>query len=350
MTVFPRGEAANSHQRELTPIATAHAGNLALVPAFSEEGHSERQLKFAASRYVTNLPSEILPYEATNLESSFYYVGLSPRELDALPIGTYHLTDLQLSINYEDEVNDSDTRALTISEGPKGKVFDRDALGLSKDRQDSGLDGFIEVGTQLVLADLGFVIDEYGDDWSVEALPTPLTLQAAAKELGVTVELFPDYGVIPAEPHLMSHAAGNHPVATKAQDEYIHDTEDNHMTIRVLGGQYLTDVLADVSQNALDEFGSDSGHHSEVEIVGASMAVDVFSDSLHDFLVAYEGSERSNESFASMKKSAIWLGISHKTLVGLLQATIVNAQHYGIAVSPAAAKYAGVKTPAELEV
>lgn len=185
-----------------------------------------------------DLPPGILPSEPTppgEHPSHPFYRPLLPSALEELPAGSYTVQK-PTSPN----VRDFD-RYINVTEDPEGKRINyiADGLHMNLGRNNN------------LMTKLGYTFERGLNGIEVGSVPLPSLLQRRAAELGVDVQFFPDQKVIDSPSYLDAFAKGAYPVSTASAEYYTHDTQDDHLTAMVLGGEPLKTALQEAAIEAL---------------------------------------------------------------------------------------------------
>lgn len=179
----------------------------------------------------TNIPEDLDIFDNSSKTDHPHRSNLLPSAIDGLPTGEY-------AIGSPDSDEPAFDRKIIVTEDESGRYIE----GLK-----TGLIDNLGSNRKLMQA-LGYKFQGFG---GLNAAPMPETLKQHAADLGVDVEFFPNQGLIDSSDYLGAFSRGAYPVATGNAEYYAHDTQDDHITAMVLGGEPLKAALAHVASEAL---------------------------------------------------------------------------------------------------
>jgi hypothetical protein len=180
----------------------------------------------------TNIPEGLDIFDKSSKTDHPHRSSLLPSAIETLPTGEY-------AIGLPDSDEPAFDRKITIIEDETGRYIEGMQTGLVEN---------IGSNRQLMQA-LGYKFQQGFN--SANMAPMPETLKAHAAKLGVDVVFFDDQGLIASDGYLGAFSRGEYPVATGNAEYYAHDTQDDHITAMVLGGEPLKRALAHVASEAL---------------------------------------------------------------------------------------------------
>ncbi len=269
-------------------------------------------VEFGGQSYEGHFPPEINLFGADPERGR---PVLIPSALDSLTPGTYGLVAKREGGD-DEFVSYSPPRVVELRESGSGLVTGVEAF---KDRY-----WYLGPGMSEVMAGLGYIIENE----QIVGVPSPSTLKAAAKRLGVDVALLDGVGDIKAPLYLGAFAEGKYPVATGNESDYKHDIEDDHLTVMVLGAEPLREALQDVARNALTAGGEFAR--------AVTKGIDTFTATLRavisthrDLLGEAYGKEEGRRTYLETAKD---IGIDEATAEGILRTAQENARELRIPV------------------
>lgn len=248
----------------------------------------------------TNLPEDLSVFDSTHTSEHLFERPLLPNAVDAIAAGQYIV---------ESPYSDDDPRydrSIIVSEDENGKYV----IGM-----ETGLFDNID-GSQKLMQALGYKL---GYDTKV---PTPNTLQKNARKLGVEIEYFSDQGLIESQDYLRAFAEGKYPVSTGTAKYYTHDTQDDHLTAMVLGGETLRSALQAVAAEALAE---------GMELDEYANAIDMFTADLRG-AVAPTFNDRHKRFDHELRYVGRGLGLDETTIDMILEAAKAKGREFGMDV------------------
>jgi hypothetical protein len=275
-----------------------------------------RDIKIGENLYHTNLPEELDLFE--DKVSRPLQHPLRPTELDKLPVGSFFLSRQE---EMEDDLGIKSTREsqrrITVFNTEHGKAIDA-----------SSFTGEWSIGRGMgkLMSAMGYVVKEDNGQETITAIPTPDTLKAATHDLGVEVEYIPDEGTISGRKYLGVYAQGKYPISTATESDYSHDSEDDHLTAMILGGDPLKIALKDVAIDALSK---------DDEVVRIkTMLTDRFTATLravvaahHELLGEAYGREQGRRTLLTLGKD---LGLTDEVTGKILSTAQENARKFGL--------------------
>jgi hypothetical protein len=110
----------------------------------------------------------------------------------------------------------------------------------------------IDPKQRLLLDYLGYYADDKGRYW----YPSPQTLAATAKRLGLPlafISTFNKEGAIPARDYVQAFADGKFPIGIADLYHYAHDTTNDHLPGVIAGGVPMMEALRPIAQAMLDQ-------------------------------------------------------------------------------------------------
>ncbi len=200
-----------------------------------------REIELGGKQYQTNVPEDIELYDP---EDRIFPPKVRLSELDKLPVGEFMVAGTTTYQDREGQTHNQDLISrVIISETPQGKAIDESHL-------DGGTGWIMAQKSAPLMEALGFVVgDKNGLVKEVKAVPTPLSLEAAAAKLGVDIVFFPEAVIIDGVSYLKAYEDKKYPVSF---GYYQHDIEDDHLTGVVLGGESLKAALSDYATKSLN--------------------------------------------------------------------------------------------------
>lgn len=251
----------------------------------------------------TNLPEHSSLFDSSDTSEHLFARPLLPSAVDAIPVGEYRMESYYSDDPYYD-------RVIIVSEDEEGKYVNGMELGL-----------FNNIGgSQKLMETLGYKLGhKSGHDTQV---PTPNTLQKNARKLGVEIEYFPDQGLIESNDYLRAFAKGKYPVSTGNAKYYSHDTQDDHLTAVVLGGELLRDALQGVASEALAE---------GMELDEYAMAIDTFTADLRG-AVAPTNNDKHKFFAQELRFVGRGLGFEDETIDAILETAKAKGREFGMDV------------------
>lgn len=267
--------------------------------------------------YVSNDPKAV--EDLIDFEGGYHMrnIVIDPSKLDDMKPGLYVIAERKRFYDYENSQGKELFRVglerkIEISETPKGKVVGVDAF------KKQPIAAIASSGTDWLMSDLGYIVDE---NHAITAAPTPNTLVASAKELGVGIDLFRS-NRINGLGYLDSYSKGKHPIAATSEEWYVHDSGDVHMTAMVLGGSLLRDALSAAATRALET-------EERRTIDGAASSIDTFTAALAGSLYR-RSKKRFGLGYDYMVEAGEELGIDRGTISAIFDAAHQKALDYGI--------------------
>ncbi len=270
-----------------------------------------RVIELGRKQYKTNVPEDIELYDTGDI---IFPPRIHIAELDKLTAGDFTLTG---SIQYQDREGTHTQELidkLTIYETPQGKAVSEAPL-------DGGTGWIMAQKSAPLMEALGFVVgDKNGHVEEVKAVPTPLSLKAAAAKLGVDVIFFDKVVKINGTDYLKAYADKKYPVSF---GYYQHDVEDDHVTGVVLGGEPLKLALSNFATEALRQ-------SDDKAISQGALLIDVFTALLRNSMVSDSIAQDSRKGLYRVGES---MEMPREQIDGILTEAESRAKLFGIVPS-----------------
>lgn len=270
--------------------------------------HQIEKTPYTADRYIA-----VNPFSLPHNTASIRHALLDPANLDQLPVGT--TTIEQQTDQWDNGIPVPIKRIIEIRETKFGKAVTLESAGL-----DDNLVFNLVPTTETLMTNLGYITD----DEEIIAMPSPESVRRAAGKFGVAITFFKE-SLIPGREYLNAFSNGTYPVSIGSY--YEHDISDDHLTGVALGGEPLTEALADIGsryKNADTE--SVSFATSKVDLLTAQLRVHLADHFILDRLLPAKRKDVVETMGA--------VGVRVELIDAIITTARNNALHYGINVKP----------------
>lgn len=293
---------------ELAPVSTEEFN---FAPSQKENIHLTTKMVDGIS-FQTDLPEGAWPFEPTEHGETPAHPArraILPSAIDSMPVGEFHIAN-------PDTPDMTYARKITITEDAGGKYINQIAdMGLIKNAGN----------TEGLMTALGYKFDHYAYGSSVEAAPSPATIQKNAAKLNVNIQFFDDQTLIDGKSYLEAFVDGKFPVSTASAEYYLHDTRDDHLTAMVIGGEPLKNALRDAAKHALETGANTDEVAKEIDDYTAYLrgAVSPTHNNLDHPYSDYE-----------VRTIGERIGIDGQTTGAVLATARANAEQWGMKLNP----------------